>query len=120
VLAAQHLTHLERADTLVDGVGLRDRLGERVGVPLDRELEEDARVVELTALALPALQGRRQLRALALDLLCPLVVVPELGTADLLVELPQARFGAGDVKDAPGALRDDARAPPIDPLPRWS
>jgi hypothetical protein len=115
VLAPEHLAHLERADALVDDVGFGDRLGERVGVAFDRELEEDARVVELTALALPALERRRQLGALALDLLRPLVVVPELGAAYFLVENLEPSLGARNVKDAPEALRDGARAPPAGP-----
>jgi hypothetical protein len=51
-------------------------------------------------------------RPLALHLLRALVVVPEVGLAYLLVERPEARFGARDVKDAPEGFRDDAPTPP--------
>jgi len=120
VLAAEHLPHLEVADALVDGVGLGNALGERVGVAFDGELEEHGSVVELAPLAFPAVERRRQMRALALDLLRALVVVPEVGLAYLLVELPEARFGAGDVKDAPEGFRDDAPTPPTVPSARSS
>jgi hypothetical protein len=120
VLAAEHLTHLEGADALVDGIGLGDGLGERVGVALERELETNAGIVELAALALPAVERRGQLRAFALDLLGALVVVPKLGATDLLVERAETSFRTRDVKDAPAAPRADARGPPADPSPRWS
>jgi hypothetical protein len=119
VLAAEHLAHLEVADAVVDGVGLGDRLHERVRIAFGRELEEDARVVELAALLLPAVERRGQLRALTLDLLGALVVVPEVGASDLLVERGEARLGAGNVKDAPAGSRAGARVPPSDPSPRW-
>jgi len=115
VLAAEHLPHLEVADAFVEGVGLGDPLGQRIGVAFDGELEEDVGVVELGALALPALEPRRQLRTFTLDLLRPLVVVPEVRLADELVERRQARFGPRDVKDAPEASRDAVRARPIAP-----
>jgi hypothetical protein len=120
VLAAEHLPHLEAGDALVEGVGLGNALGQRVGVAFDGELEEDVRVVELGALALPTLERRRQVRALALDLLRALVVVPEVRLADDLVERRQARFGPRDVKDAPEASRDAVRATPTAPSARWS
>jgi hypothetical protein len=119
VLAAEHLPHLEIRDALVDGAGFLIALLERVGIALDGELEEDVGVVELGALALPAVERRRQLRAFALDLLRALVVVPEIRLADQLVERPQARFRAGDVKDAPEGSRGGARAPRVCPSARW-
>ena len=87
VLAAEHLTHLEAGDALVDALRLLGHaFRERVRVAFDGELEEDAGVVELAALALPAVERRGQLRAFTLDLLGPLVIVPEVGLPDLLVE----------------------------------
>jgi hypothetical protein len=115
VFAAQHLPHLEVADAFVERVGLGDALGERVGITLDGELVEDVRVVELAPLLLPAVERRRQLRALALDLLRLLVVVPEIGLTDELVERREARFGARDVKDAPEASPDAVRARTVAP-----
>ena len=108
VLAAQHLPHLEVGDALVDLIGFGHAFRERVGVTLDGELVKDVGVVELDPLALPAVERRRQLRALALDLLSALVIVPKIGLPDLSVEIQQPRFGAGDVKDAPVASRDAA------------
>jgi hypothetical protein len=113
VLAAEHLTHFEVADAFVERVSLGDGLGERIGVTLDRELEENVRVVELAALLLPAVERGRQLRPLALDLLRLLVVVPEIGVSDELVERREACLGARDVKDAPEASPDAVRARPI-------
>jgi hypothetical protein len=120
VFAAEHLAHLEIRDALLDGVGLRDALGDRIGIALDGKLEEDVGVVELAPLALPAVERRRQLRALALDLLRPLAIVPEVGLPDLLVQRLQTGLRSRDVKDAPEASRDAARASPVDPSARSS
>jgi hypothetical protein len=119
VLTAEHLAHLEVRDARVEGVGLGDALGERVRIAFDGQLEEDIGVVELAALALPAVEPRRQLRALALDLLRPLVVVPEIRLANLLVENFEARFRSGNVKDAPEASRAGARGPSNALSARW-
>jgi hypothetical protein len=120
VLAAEHLTHLEVGDALVDGFGLGHAFRERVRVAFDGELEEDAGVVELAALALPAVERRGQLRAFTLDLLGPLVIVPEVGLPDLLVEDLEARFGSRDVKDAPAASRGASPTPSTAPSARSS
>jgi hypothetical protein len=110
VLAAEHLLHLERRHGALRAVDLRAALDERVRVALDRQLEEYAGVVELGALALPAVDGRAQLRALALYLLGALVVVPEVGLAGQRVERSELGLDARDVKDAPEESRDGARA----------
>jgi hypothetical protein len=120
VLAAEHLAHLEGRDALLGGCHLGDRFGERVRITLGRELEEDAGVVELGALAAPAVDGTAQLRALALDLLGAFVVVPEVGLPGQLVERGEAGLGAGDVKDAPEASPDASKGLRGDPSPRWA
>jgi hypothetical protein len=86
VLTAEHLLHLERGDALVGAVDLRARLGDRVLVSLERQLEEDTRVIELRPLPPPTVEGGPQLGALALHLLRALVIVPKVGLLNLLVE----------------------------------
>jgi hypothetical protein len=86
VLAPEHLLHLERGHALLPDVELGARLGKRVCVTLEGELEEDARIIELATLALPPVERPAQLGALALDLLRASVIVPEVGLLDLLVE----------------------------------
>jgi hypothetical protein len=86
VLTAEHLLHLEGGDALLPTLDFGARLGERVFVALESELEEDAGVIELGALAPPAVERGAELGALALHLLRALVVVPEVGLLDLLVE----------------------------------
>ena len=86
MLTTEHLLHLERGDALLGRLDFRPRLDDGIGVAFERELEEDPRLVELCPLASPAVEGRAQLRALALHLLRALVVVPEARLLNVLVE----------------------------------
>jgi hypothetical protein len=86
VLAAQHLLHLEGGDALLGSFDLGADLDDGVLVAFERKLEKHGGVVELGALAAPRVERRARLGTLTLDLLRALVVVPEVGLLDLLVE----------------------------------
>src|SRR5205823_10434749 len=79
------------------------RVEAAVVAALLRQLEEDAEVGGLAGELVDAGHGTGQIRPLADQLLGAAVVVPEGRRGHLGVELLQARFLAGEVKDAPGA-----------------
>jgi len=70
VLAAEEAGQLERRQLRLDPLDLLPELADRLGVALLRELEEDLRLVDLLALALPACDRVEDTGGLAADGLC--------------------------------------------------
>src|SRR5262249_37533539 len=105
VLAAEQLGELERGELALDLLDLPGELGERLGITLLGELQEDLRLVHALPLALEAGDGAEHRGGLAADGLRLLGVVPESGGGRLLAQLAGAALQTGEVKGASRARR---------------
>ena len=110
--ARQHHLQLELVELAAElGRALGDLGVEAAVVPgLLRQLDEDAEVGGLAAQLVDARDRAREVGPLTDQVLGSAVVVPEGRRGHLGVELLEARFLAGQVKDAPGARPPAASA----------
>jgi hypothetical protein len=98
----QHPRQLGAADACVEGGQLRLGLGDRGFVVLARaQFEEDRAVVDVARELLDGPELLLERRALAIDRLRLLLVVPEAGGERLLLERVDSGFQLRDVKGAP-------------------